>query len=120
VIELFKSPASGNNLLATSVRHPVILQLILKDPDNDRVRDGAADVRGGDGVQALVLGDVVFEEESVSLWWIVMSLNTVGLLEAVVVLVPDDLGLGYAEDGALDFAAVNSNEVDLGGGLDEF
>ena len=41
------------------------------------------------------------------------------LLEWVVVLVPDDLGLGHAEDVALDFAAVHPDEVDLGWGLDE-
>ena len=120
VIELFKSSAPGNDLLATSVRHPVILKFILKDADNDRVGDGSADVRGSDCVQAFVLGDVVLEEEGVGLWWVVVSLNAVGLLEGVVVLVPDHLGLGYAEDGALDLAAVDPDEVDLGGGLDEF
>ena len=48
-----------------------------------------------------------------------MSLNTVGLLERVVVLVPGDLGLGDAEDVALDLATVDSNQVDLRRGLDE-
>ena len=49
-----------------------------------------------------------------------VSLNTVGLLERVVVLVPDDLGLGHTKDVALDLAAVDSDQVDLGRGLDEF
>ena len=48
-----------------------------------------------------------------------MSLNSVGLLELVVVLVPGDLGPGDAEDVALDLAAVDSDQVDLGGSLDE-
>jgi len=48
-----------------------------------------------------------------------VSLNTVGLLERVVVLVPHDLGLGHAKDVALDLAAVDSDQVDLGRGLDE-
>jgi hypothetical protein len=49
----------------------------------------------------------------------VVSLNPVGLLQPMVVLVPDDLGLGHAEDAALDLAAVDSDQVDLGGSLDE-
>jgi len=48
-----------------------------------------------------------------------VGLDAVGLLERVVVLVPDDLGLGHAEDAALDLAAVDSDQVDLGGSLDE-
>jgi hypothetical protein len=49
----------------------------------------------------------------------VVGLDAVGLLERVVVLVPDDLGLGDAEDVALDLAAVDADQVDLGRGLDE-
>ena len=103
------------NLLATSVRHPVVFQFVFENPDDDGVGDRSADVGRGHCVQALVLGDVVLEEEGVRLGRVVMSLDSVGLLERVVVLVPDDLGLGNAEDGALHFAAVDSDQVHLGG-----
>jgi hypothetical protein len=49
----------------------------------------------------------------------VVGLDAVGLLERVVVLVPDNLGLGDAEDVALDLATVDADQVDLGRGLDE-
>ena len=111
--------ANHQYLLASPVGHPVVLQLILQNPDDDRVGDGSADVGSGDGVQALVLGDVVLEEEGVRLRRVVVSLNSVSLLELVVVLVPGDLGPGDAEDVALDLAAVDSDQVDLGGSLDE-
>jgi hypothetical protein len=55
------------HLLAAAVGHPVVLQLVLEDPDDHRVGNGAADVGGGHCVQALVLGDVVLEEEGVGL-----------------------------------------------------
>ena len=113
------SEANHQYLLASPVGHPVVLQLILQDPDDDRVGDGPADVGSGDGVQALVLGDVVLEEEGVRLRRVVVSLNSVSLLELVVVLVPGDLGPGDAEDVALDLATVDSDQVDLGGSLDE-
>ena len=110
---------SSTNLLASPVSHPIVFQLVLQDPDDDGVGDGPTDVGRRHGVQTLILGDVVLEEEGVGLGRVVVSLDTVSLLEWVVVLVPDDLGLGHAEDVALDFAAVHPDEVDLGWGLDE-
>ena len=41
------------------------------------------------------------------------------LLVGVEVLVPDDLGLGHAEDLALDLAAVHADQVHLGRSLDK-
>ncbi len=109
MVELLEALGSWNNLLAASVRHPVVLQLVLENPDDDGVGDGAADVGCSDSVQTLVLCDVILKEQRVGLWWVVVGLDTVGFFQWMVVLVPDNLGLGYTKDGALDFATVHPN-----------
>ncbi len=73
------------------VGHPLVLLLVLHDPDDDRVRDGAAEVGGGDGVEALVPGDVVLEEHGVDVGRVVVGLDAEVLAVRVVVLVPDHL-----------------------------
>ena len=55
------------------------------------MRDRSADVGRDDGVEALVLGDVVLEEEGVHVRGVVVGLDAEGLAERVVVLVPSHL-----------------------------
>ena len=59
--------------------------------------------------------DVVLDEEGVDVGRVVVGLHPECLLERVEVLVPDHLGLGHAEDLALNLAAVHADQVDVAG-----
>merc|ERR1719210_739796 len=98
VVELLETLCPWNDLLAAPVGHPLVLLLVLKDADDDRVGDGAADVGGGHRVETLVLGDVVLEEQGVRLGSVEVGLSPGSLLQWSVVLVPHHLGLGNTED----------------------
>ena len=87
----FKYPRAWVMSTPLPVGHPLVLLLVLHDPDDDRVRDRAAEVGGGDGVEALVPGDVVLEEHGVDVGRVVVGLDAEVLAVRVVVLVPDHL-----------------------------
>ena len=67
VVEFLESLGPGYNLLRSTVDHPIVFLFILKDAYNDRIRNGTAQIGGGDSVKTLVFGDVVGEPQGVSL-----------------------------------------------------
>ncbi len=67
MVELLEALGPGNDLLRATIDHPVVLLLVLENPDNHRVGNRSAEIGGGHSVQALVLCDVIFEPKSVGL-----------------------------------------------------
>jgi len=119
VVELVKALGSWNYLLGAPVGHPFKLLFILENADHHGEGNGAADIVSRHGVEALVLGDVVLEEQSVGLRRIVVSLDTGGLLQRLEVLVPDHIGLGDTKNLTLDLATVDTNQIDVKRCLDK-